>query len=84
MPIMNGYQACELIITCYNDKKKNSKHHNIVNDLLMQPLMIAYSGFVDENVSKRATDAGFLMVIEAPITIAKIEKLILSEVKMRK
>jgi hypothetical protein len=40
----------------------------ILDDLFLLPLMIAYSGFVDENVQKLAKDAGFSLIIEAPVS----------------
>ena len=93
MPIMDGYKACEQIIACFNDKKKNQvlsdqcpldQHKAIVNDLFMQPLIFAYSGFVNDAIRQKAKESGFFTVIEAPITFQKIQNLIISEVKTRK
>lgn len=39
--------------------------------------MIAYSGYVDDEVRMKAKAAGFMLVIEAPVTQSKIQELIL-------
>ena len=46
--------------------------NNIIEDMFMHPLMIAYSGLVNNDVRKHAREAGFKIVIEAPLTVQKI------------
>ena len=53
MPIVIGFEACRQIIAAYDDKKNNQKnncHRAILDDLFLEPLMIAYSGYVDEAI----------------------------------
>lgn len=42
---------------------------SIIEEMVKQPLMIAYSGHVDDNVRKKAKEAGFQVVIENPLTV---------------
>jgi len=37
------------------------------------PLIIGYSAFVDKSVVKNAKEAGFDMILESPLTVAKIK-----------
>jgi hypothetical protein len=45
---------------------------SILEDIVGHPLMIAYSGLVNDDVRKKAKEAGFKVVIEAPLTVHKI------------
>jgi hypothetical protein len=42
---------------------------SIIEEMVKHPLMIAYSGHVDDNVRKKAKEAGFQVVIENPLTV---------------
>ena len=47
------------------------------------PLMIAYSGLVNDDVRKKAKSAGFKVVIESPLTVQKIQAHILANLEQR-
>ena len=77
MPIMNGYEACKRIISFYG----SLAYHNLYES--QKPLIIAYSGFVDDMIRKNGKEAGFDEVIEAPLTQEKINGIV-KKIKMRK
>lgn len=45
--------------------------------------MIAYSGFVNDNVRQKCNEVGFQTVIEAPLTCQKITEIIFPLLEMR-
>ena len=54
---------------------------NIIDSKFTQPLMVAYSGLVNEEVRKNAKEAGFKVVIESPLTVERIKDHILSNLE---
>ena len=54
---------------------------NIIDGKFTQPLMVAYSGLVNEEVRKNAKEAGFKVVIESPLTVDRIKDHILSNLE---
>lgn len=42
---------------------------HIIDDMFTKPLMVAYSGFVDESIREKAKKKGFDVCIESPLTI---------------
>jgi len=46
-----------------------------------RPIMIAYSGLVNQDVRQRCEEAGFQLAIENPLTTQKIYELILPLLK---
>ena len=80
MPIMNGYEACEQIVKMYENqnnifrlkKEENGNIDGLLDEIFTQPLMIAISGFVDDEIRLKAKNCGFQVVIESPITVPKI------------
>jgi len=66
------------------NKKRNLSSesvNNIIEDMNTQPLMVAYSGLVNDDVRKQAEEAGFNMVFESPLTADMIKNNILSLLK---
>lgn len=41
-----------------------------------KPLLVAYSGFVDDDIRQKGKEAGFDIVIEAPLTQEKIKEVL--------
>lgn len=87
MPIMNGFQACHQIIKTYKEKKANrikQSYDSIIDDLFLQPMMVAYSSHVDDNVRANALKYGFKIVIKAPFTKETMQELILKQLLKKK
>ena len=53
----------------------------IIDGKFTQPLMVAYSGLVNEEVRENAKEAGFKVVIESPLTVDRIRDQILSNLE---
>ena len=49
-------------------KRKSSNLQSIIREVVDMPLMIAYSGFVNQKIREDAEKAGFDIVIEAPLS----------------
>ena len=90
MPIMSGYEACEKILELYESKhdlfKRQKKREmgdigKLVEEIFTQPLMIACSGLVNEQVKAKAEKHGFQVVIESPLTTEKINSMVIANVK---
>jgi hypothetical protein len=45
--------------------------------------MVAFSGLVNDDVRKSAKEAGFEVVIESPLSVQKINEMIISKIKER-
>lgn len=61
-------------------REPKSSSKNIVEfakDIRAHPIMIAYSGFVNDEIRKQGKDSGFQIVIEAPLSQQKITELII-------
>ena len=83
MPIMDGFESCKQIFSLFqgsdmlfkledeNPPEKRSVS-NIIEDMFTQPLMVAFSGLVNDEVTSKAMKLGFDEIIEAPLTIPKI------------
>ena len=56
---------------------------SIIDGKFTQPLMVAYSGLVNDEVRKNAKEAGFKVVIESPLTIDRIKEHILAKLDSR-
>ena len=67
MPISNGYETCEKILQLYKPGELFSCRENE-----LKPLMIACSGHIDQDVSKRASDVGFNLSMICPLKIDDI------------
>jgi CheY-like chemotaxis protein len=52
----------------------NSIVEHVIEEMFTQPLMIAYSGLVNDEVRQKAKLQGFDVVIDAPLTVDKIQK----------
>ena len=57
--------------------------NEIIEDMYMHPLMVAYSGLVNDDVRKKCKEAGFKVVIESPLTTDHIKDNILSSLESR-
>ena len=49
-----------------------------------KPLFVAFSAFIDKQVEEQTRQAGFDLVIEAPLTQQKIEQNIMSKLHHRR
>ena len=47
MPILDGFEACQQLIKYYDEKMEP------------RPMIVAYSGFVDEHIKLQALNTGF-------------------------
>lgn len=61
MPVMNGYESCEAIRSLFISKP------------YQRPVMVASSGYIDNNVRKKTSDTGFVLTLEIPIHINTIK-----------
>ena len=57
--------------------------NNIIEDMATQPLMVAFSGLVNDEVRKDAKEAGFDLVIESPLSVQKVNEVILLNLELR-
>ena len=57
---------------------------DFVKDVSATPVIIAYSGFVDNDARKKGKDAGFAFVIESPLTQEKLKDFVLPILERRK
>ena len=57
---------------------------NFVRDISSSPIIIAYSGYVDDNVRKKCKEAGFALVLESPLSKPMIEEHVLTVLERRK
>ena len=55
MPITDGYEACKLILAHY---KSDIQLHNV------EPKLVAVTGYIDEEVQRKAASCGFEVVYE--------------------
>ena len=62
----------------------NSSVSSIIEDMAARPLMVAYSAMVNDEVCKNAKEVGFDMVIENPITVDKINNIVISNIELRR
>ena len=93
MPIMSGFEACKKIDALTEDNSKNmfkvnkgeSSHKSSSSQELIEfawelknrPIMVAYSGLVNQDVRQQCEKAGFQLVIENPLTTQKIVDMII-------
>ena len=57
--------------------------NNIIDGKFTLPLMVAYSGLVNDDVRKNAKEAGFKVVLESPLTVDMIKHNILPYLESR-
>jgi hypothetical protein len=67
-----------------NDLFKIQEKKNIIKDIFTQPLIVAFSGFVNEEVKRKAKSVGFNLVIEAPLDVPKIREIIIPCITQRR
>lgn len=48
--------------------------NDILEHMYTHPLMVAYSSLVNDDVREKGKKAGFEVVIESPLTVAKIKE----------
>ena len=83
MPIMNGFEACKQIKQFYDQEKQLFKV-NQNRDVDNVPLMVACSGFIDDDTQNRCQEVGFDVIIEAPLSAEKIRNQILPLVEEKR
>ena len=66
-----------------SDKSIAESVNEIIEDMYMHPLMVAYSGLVNDDVRRKCKEAGFKVVIESPLTTGHIKDIILSNLESR-
>jgi hypothetical protein len=66
-----------------SDKSIAESVNEIIEDMYMNPLMVAYSGLVNDDVRRKCKEAGFKVVIESPLTTGHIKDIILSNLESR-
>ena len=67
----------------FSEKSIAESVNEIIEDMYMHPLMVAYSGLVNDDVRKKCYEAGFKVVIESPLTTGHIKDIILSNLESR-
>jgi hypothetical protein len=55
----------------------NSELMEFAKEIDNQAIMIAFSGFVDDNVRLKCEEAGFQLVIDTPLSVQKVQELII-------
>ena len=66
MPIMNGYVACQKICELYDKDRKffeMQQKRDIWDEINKRPLIITYTGFLDEKIESEAKSARFDLAI---------------------
>ena len=66
-----------------SEKSVSKAVNEILDDMFHLPLMIAYSGHVDDEVRQKCKEAGFKVVIDSPLTVQKVQGPILSNLSQR-
>jgi CheY-like chemotaxis protein len=57
MPILNGYETCSELIRKYSNNFNN----------FQRPKIFAFTSFINEDIRRRAIEAGFDDVLESPL-----------------
>ena len=84
--IFKPVQSKKLLRSCQkkvnlDDESIAESVNDIIQDMYSQPLMVAYSSLVNDDVRKKCKEAGFQVVIENPLNVKDIKDQILSNLE---
>lgn len=86
MPVCDGYDACKKIKSQFENKNmpaiRNGQAAGMMSDYL--PIIIAVSGFIDDNTENKIVAAGFKGFFQAPLGVQDIQELIMPDIVKRK